>query len=934
MNDLTYSYAGLDETESNFTSIGSGNQSFSGNFDGNNHTISGIRSNKGGSQRQGLFGFVYKVNDNSPCEVKNIILNDAVFTGGHYTGGIVGYMEGGTITNCHVTSSVIIRAVTNCERHGGIAGQVTSGRKGASVNHCTSSATLTIEPGLTCTYFGGIIGVLFNGTVVSDNFVIGATIPSCNNNYHGAIAGQDNTAHLYSNYYYGCRVGSEEITPTGVGSGYPNQSNLPSPIDFTSNNGAVPGYLITLDEGITCDAAVFTIPAHGEVPEVTYLVATNGTNITLGYELPDDEPTYYVNGVAIIGNTFKMPVMDVTVSIGEPIDVWDGDGSEETPWIIASTEQWDYLANSVALGNSFSGKFFKLGNNITVNTMVGTSSDMFSGTFDGDGANYTLTVDINPTSSEQGIAPFHYINGATIKNFVVDGTVTADKEHAAGLVGFAWSGDILIEDCWVKTDVNSSSSYAGGIVGHGKNANVTIRGCVYTGTLAVTGSNYTGGLLGWCDSGANITLSDCFFNGTYSNSNTNGKFHSVGCSNHPTETTRTFSNLYYTVSPVVMTDDDNKSLVKGLGYKGQEVTSDGATAIGDATATYTHSGLVFYVNGVQMGSIFYYDPNVITLEVAGYSNNDNDRGGYVLLASPIGTVSPTNVANMLSNNYDLYAFDQSPEDGMEWRNYKANTFDLKPGMGYLYANSEDVTLVFPGMPYTGSGEVTLSRTDDAGVDFQGWNLVGNPFTETVYIADNRPFYTMNADGTEIITSTSNSIEAMEGVFVVANTDGERMTFTTTAPESNGKGLVLNISQGGVSTLGQVQGSTTSGSMAAVVDRAVVRFGEGGMLPKLQFNRNSTKVYIPMDGEDYAVVNAERAGELPVNFKAKENGNYTLSLSTEDVTFDYLQIIDMTGRIVLSGDAINRVSTNGMTPGVHVLRLINGNDEKTQKFVVQ
>ena len=42
---------------------------------------------------------------------------------------------------------------------------------------------------------------------------------------------------------------------------------------------------------------------------------------------------------------------------------------------------------------------------------------------------------------------------------------------------------------------------------------------------------------------------------------------------------------------------------------------------------------------------------------------------------------------------------------------------------------------------------------------------------------------------------------------------------------------------------------------------------------------------------------------------------------------------MTGRIVLSGDAINRVSTSGMTPGVYVLRLINGNDVKTQKMVI-
>jgi hypothetical protein len=43
---------------------------------------------------------------------------------------------------------------------------------------------------------------------------------------------------------------------------------------------------------------------------------------------------------------------------------------------------------------------------------------------------------------------------------------------------------------------------------------------------------------------------------------------------------------------------------------------------------------------------------------------------------------------------------------------------------------------------------------------------------------------------------------------------------------------------------------------------------------------------------------------------------------------------MMGRVVLSGDAINRVSTGGMTPGVYVLRLINGNDVKTQKMVIE
>lgn len=48
----------------------------------------------------------------------------------------------------------------------------------------------------------------------------------------------------------------------------------------------------------------------------------------------------------------------------------------------------------------------------------------------------------------------------------------------------------------------------------------------------------------------------------------------------------------------------------------------------------------------------------------------------------------------------------------------------------------------------------------------------------------------------------------------------------------------------------------------------------------------------------------------------------------------LQMIDMTGRVIVLGDAINRVCTSGMTSGVYVLRLINGNAVKTQKIVIK
>ena len=95
---------------------------------------------------------------------------------------------------------------------------------------------------------------------------------------------------------------------------------------------------------------------------------------------------------------------------------------------------------------------------------------------------------------------------------------------------------------------------------------------------------------------------------------------------------------------------------------------------------------------------------------------------------------------------------------------------------------------------------------------------------------------------------------------------------------------------------------------------------------------------PMEGKDYAVVNAEPIGEMPVSFKAEENGSYTIGID------GVLEIVDVTGRVILRRDAkscviLRRdakscVSTAGMVPGVYVLRLINGNDVKTQKIVIK
>ena len=288
----------------------------------------------------------------------------------------------------------------------------------------------------------------------------------------------------------------------------------------------------------------------------------------------------------------------------------------------------------------------------------------------------------------------------------------------------------------------------------------------------------------------------------------------------------------------------------------------------------------------------------IEKDIAAYTG-ENDH--WYLVSSPVGEVNPDDVTNMLSNDYDLYYFDQSATDGLEWINRKVdgtevNDFALELGKGYLYANSGDgesdmVTLTFPGEAYTQEVTVNLVKVED--VVWSGWNLIGNPFNEEVSLGT-RPFYVMNdenAEVSEVVAAERNYLEPMEGAFVIAEDDGEQLHLSLPGGGGTGggggigggddPGFVIRLSHG-----------------RGVIDRAIVRFGEGRTLPKFQLNPNHTKVYIPQEGKDYAVVRAGEMGEMPVNFKAEKSGTYSLTFSGENVSFAYLHLIDnLTGNDV-------------------------------------
>ena len=197
-----------------------------------------------------------------------------------------------------------------------------------------------------------------------------------------------------------------------------------------------------------------------------------------------------------------------------------GDGSAKNPYIITTSAHWDQLGEDVAAGTNYSGKYFRLDEDISVTTMLGTGNNgndakPFKGTFDGNG--HTLTVNYE-AESDVVTAPFRFITSATIKNLHVNGTITTAYRHAAGLAGRTY-GTTLIQGCRVSTVIKSSvagDGTHGGIVSikpDWSSAKLTIDACVFDGKILTTGptpTTHCAGFVGYTSYGS-LTITNSIY---------------------------------------------------------------------------------------------------------------------------------------------------------------------------------------------------------------------------------------------------------------------------------------------------------------------------------------------------------------------------------------------------------------------------------------
>ena len=300
------------------------------------------------------------------------------------------------------------------------------------------------------------------------------------------------------------------------------------------------------------------------------------------------------------------------------------------------------------------------------------------------------------------------------------------------------------------------------------------------------------------------------------------------------------------------------------------LTANGSLVSADPTRFILENGaqLIHNSNGVKA---------TVKKDITAYTTDDN---GWNFIASPVTeNITPDANNGLITNNYDLYLFDQSQDK--EWRNIKAGSFsNIVHKAGYLYANSGNTTLTFAGTLVATTEPTPLVYNAD--VSLKGFNLIGNPYPCNTTVTND--FYIINGNAVELAENGA-TIAPCEGIFVKATDTDQTVTFSkaNSAKGANSKDCFdLVITQG-----------------KANIDRARVRFGEGIGMEKYTLDSDKgSKIALWQEGQDFAVAYTNGQDEMPINFKAAQNGMYSISIEANSLDLDYLHLIDnLTGNDV-------------------------------------
>ena len=480
-----------------WTPIGSDNRPYTGTFNGNGKTISGLYIDSSDND-QGLFGYV-----GTRGTVQNLTVSGSV-KGDDYVGGVVGDNRG-SVEDCDFTGSVSGNSYV-----GGVVGVVgVVGDSSGSVKNCyNTGAVSSLDSGsgnsvggvvgyndiggsvTNCYNTGSVNGSIEAGGVVGSNS-LSATVTNCYNTgevsgmYVGGVVGWNrssvincyNTGSVSDGTYTGGVVGYNHSGGSVTGC-YFLQDTAGSGIGSSEESGATAESVKDLDE--LCD----TLKSD---PWTTSPFCKH--------------PVLKANPEGGLGTATHPYEIKTAAQLETFRDIVNDEGGNPAAWAVLmenitlnSSEEWEPIGNE---DHRYTGTFDGNGKTISgfnINSSSGNYQGLF-GYLSTDGDNTGTVKDLTVSGNVSGYwyvgGVVGYNNGGTVTGciFSGSGTVTGTGDYVGGVVG---DNRGSVENCHNIGEV--SGNRVGGVVGYNGG---NVENCYNTGTVTGTGTdNYVGGVVG------------------------------------------------------------------------------------------------------------------------------------------------------------------------------------------------------------------------------------------------------------------------------------------------------------------------------------------------------------------------------------------------------------------------------------------------------
>ena len=464
-----------------FAPIGNDSAKFTGVFDGLGHSIFGLTMNRQSSTSYvGLFGYT------SGATIRNVGLTGGQITfrpGSNDIGGLVGYNNGGSISNCY--SQV---GISDYDGGGGgiDVGGLVGYNNGGNISNSSSASRVSGGPGSLS--IGGLVGYN-NGGNISNSYSSSTVSGGSNSGNIGGLVGS-NSGIISNSYntgsvYNGSRLGGL----VGSNSGSISDSYNTGRVSTGSQMGGLVGV-----NGGNISNSYSTGQVSAGFNDVGGLVGYNNGNIS-----SNSYSTGWVFGFTNVGGLVGYNVGSISNSYYSTGTVRPGgDGGLNIGGLVGCNDNGGSISNSNSTGAvscDYNGSMY-------IGGLVGENWGSILSSYS------TSEVSGGDSSSNIGGLVGYNFNGGSISNSYSTGQVSggAGSFNIGGLVGGAEIGSISNSYSTGAVSGDAGSSNIGGLAGWNNGGSINnsySAGAVSGGA----GSSNIGSLVGYNYNGGSISNS-------------------------------------------------------------------------------------------------------------------------------------------------------------------------------------------------------------------------------------------------------------------------------------------------------------------------------------------------------------------------------------------------------------------------------------------